>query len=284
MAGVLSTLADLNAFFNLIYEDVMFVARETNLMTGLVTNYSATGWMARKLTTYPSLVAEPINEAVDYSAAQLWDKQLVTTFTPSEIIAQVVLTDRRMETDPDDARRDASTEMGNAVAKKIDKDIIGDFASFSTDKGTGAGSAASISSFAASIAVLRNNLVPNPVYIVAHPYHWHDVWTQLGQPGANQALLGDLANQALRDYFVGRWINVLWFTSANIAIDGSGDAVSAVFNPGALAFDSRKPPSMEPERDASLRAWELNITAGYAHGIRRSTFGVKYTADATEPV
>lgn len=92
-----------------------------------------------------------------------------------------------------------------------------------------------------------------------------------------------MANQALRDYFVGRWVNVLWFTNANIAIDASDDAISGIFNPGALAFDSRRAPRLEPERDASLRAWELNMTAGYAHGVRRDTFGVQYTADATTP-
>jgi hypothetical protein len=110
-----------------------------------------------------------------------------------------------------------------------------------------------------------------------------DVWVELGQPGANQALLGDVANQALRDFFVGRWVNVLWFVSANIAVDASDDAISGVFNPGAIGFDVRKPVMMEPERDASLRAWELNATAGYAKGVIRDAFGAKYIADATEP-
>lgn len=92
-----------------------------------------------------------------------------------------------------------------------------------------------------------------------------------------------MANQALRDFFVGRWINIQWFTSANISVDGADDAISGIFSPQSLALDMRKAPMLEPERDASLRAWELNMSAGYAHGVRRPTYGVKYTADATTP-
>jgi hypothetical protein len=110
-----------------------------------------------------------------------------------------------------------------------------------------------------------------------------DIWVLLGQPAANQAFLGDAANRAMQDFFVGSFLTANWFVNANISVDGSDDAISGIFNPGALAFDSRKAPTIEPERDASLRAWELNIVGGYAHGVRRPTFGVKYTADAATP-
>ncbi len=95
--------------------------------------------------------------------------------------------------------------------------------------------------------------------------------------------LGELANKALKDFFVGQWININWFVNANIAVDSSTDAVSGVFNSQAIGFDVRKAPILEPERDASLRAWELNMSAGYGYGVIRNTFGVKFTADATEP-
>lgn len=280
----ISTVSSLNSLFNQIYEDAIFVARETNIMTNLVTNYQARGWMTRTLTTYPTLTAETVSEGVDYAGSQEWTRSSVGTLTPSQVISQVILTDQRMDTDPQNAMRDAALEMGNAIATKIDTDLSGDFSSLSTDVGPGAGSSATIAKFAVGVSVLRNAKANNPIYVVAHPYHWHDCWVELGQPAANQALLGDVANQALRDFYVGRWINIQWFTNANIAIDGSADAISGIFNPQALAFDSRQAPMMEPERDASLRATELNMTAGYAHGLGpRPTFGVKYTADATTP-
>lgn len=279
-----TTVSDMNSLFNTIFEDARFVAREMNIMTQLVRNFSATGWMDRKLSKYPEVTAQQIAENVDFAGATTMDKTLEATLSPFEIIAQVILTDRRIDTDPQSARQDASTELGNSIATKMDTDLAGSFTGFSTDKGPGAGSSATIAKFAAAISVLRNAKAPNPVYVVLHPYHWHDIWVELGQPGSNQALLGDVANQALMDFFVGRWLNVLWFTSANISVDADSDAVSAVFNPLAIGLDTRKAPTMEPERDASLRAWELNFTAGYAKGVIRDEFGVKYTADATEPV
>lgn len=260
----------------------MFVARETNMMTNLVTNYTARGWMSRSIPIYAEISAEEVAEGVDYSNATEFSKSASGTLTPVEAIAQVILTDRRIDTDPDDARADAAQELGGAIGTKIDSDLCTDMQSFTTDKGPGAGTSANLADFAVSMSVLRNSKAPNPIYVVLHPYHWHDVWVELGQPGTD-AFLGDVANQAMMDFFVGAWLNATWFVNANISVDSSDDAVSGVFNPGALAFDSRKPPTMEFERDASLRGWELNMTAGYAGGVRRDAFGVKYTADATEP-
>lgn len=278
-----SSKSSMNSLFNLIYEDSLFVAREQNTMSNLVTVYSAAGWAQRKINSYPTLTASTVSEGVDYANAQEFTKTNDATLTPGEVIAQTILTDVRVETDPQDARRDAATEMGNAIATKIDTDLVGLFASFSTDVGPGAGQAATLAKVGVGISILRNNKVPNPIYIVLHPYCWHDIWVLLGQPASNQALLGDVANQALRDFYVGSMLGATWFTNANITADSNDDAVSGIFSPQALAFDIRKAPTLEPERDASLRAWELNMVAGYAYGVRRATFGVKYTCDVTTP-
>lgn len=273
----------ISSYVNTIYERSLFVAREQNLMTNLVRNFNATGWMSRVISTRPTISAESVADATDYSNPTTFGKSTLATLTPGEIIAQVVLTDQAYETDPDNLRNDAALELGNAIATKIDTDLVGSFSSFTTDKGDGAGSAATLANFAAAIAVLRNNKAPAPIYIVCHPYHWHDIWSGLGQPAATYANMDALTSQALRDYYVMDLIAARWFVSANISVDANDDAISGVFNPQALGFDSRRAPRLEPERDASLRGWELNMTAGYAYGVVRNTFGVKFTADATEP-
>lgn len=278
----ITTKSDLNSLFANIYEQALFVAREMNVMTGLVRNFSARGWMTRNISQRPQLSAQDVAEGVDFSNPTTFGRTSLANLTPGEVMAQVVMTDVDIETDPDNARQDAARELGGSVATKIDTDLVGEFADFTTDKGT-AGTALTIAKCAAAVSVLRNSSIPNPMYFVVHPYGWHDVWTELGQPAAERALLGDLANQALRDFYVGQWLNAVWFVNANISVDGSDDAVSAVFSPQAIGFDSRKEPTLEPERDASLRAWELNIVAGYAHEAIRTGYGVKLTHDATEP-
>ena len=278
----ISTKSDISGYFNNIYEDALFVAREMNIMTGLVTPYSATGWMTRTISTYPTFTAASVSEGADYANPTTFNKSTLATLTPREIITQVILTDIRIDTDPQDARRDAATEMGNAIATKIDTDVASSFSSFTTDVGPGSAQTNTLAKFAVGVSRLRNNKVPSPLYAVIHPYQWHDIWTELGQPASQKALLGDVANRALQDFFVGDWLNIMWFTSVNVPTSGT-DAVGAVFNQQSLAFDSRKAPTLEPERDASLRAWELNLSAGYAYGVRRDTFGVKYTGDITTP-
>ena len=281
-----TTTSDLNSLFNTIYERALFVAREMNLMAGLVDNRSATGWMNRVVPIRPQITAVSVGETQDFNKPTTFGKSTHATLTPGEIMAQVVLTDRDLETDPDNARRDAEQELGAAVAAKIDTDLLDLFGSFTTDKGTGAGNSATVAAFAAAVAVLNNNKARQygrPV-AVWHPYHWHDLWVELGQPSANQAFLGEVANQAMRDYFVADWLQVTHFSSANISVDASDDAVSGIFVRPAIMLDTRRQVRLEPERDASARAWELNINAGYAYGIVRDTFGVGYTADATEPV
>ena len=276
-------LSDLNSLFNTIYERALFVARENNLMAALVDNRSATGWMNRVVPIRPSVSAVSVAETEDYNSPTTFGRSTKATLTPGEIIAQVVLTDRDMETDPDSAVNDATMEMGNAVGTKIDEDLLGLFGSFSTDIGDGAGNTATISNVAAGIAILGANKArqygrPN---IVLHPYHWHDIWIELGQPGTNN--VGDQRTGALRDYFMSDMLAADWYTSSNISIDGSDDAVSGLFVRPALMLDTRRAPRPENERDASARAWELNITAGYAYGIVRQEFGLAFTADASTP-
>lgn len=276
--------SDISTYVNTIFERSLLIAREMNLMANLVSPYSAQGWMTRQFTTRPEVTPETVADGVDYNNPTTFSKSSVGTLTPNEVIAQIILTDQNVETDPDGARNQAAQELGEAIAQKIDTDLVGDFTSFSTDKGTGAGNSATLASLAAGIAVLRNAKAPmGDISAVLHPYHWHDIWVELGKP-ATTVPGEEFTTMALRDYFMMRIVGANLYTSANITPDSGDDAISGIFHPRALALDTRRPYRLEPERDASLRAWELNATVGYAHGLGdRPAFGVKYTADAAEP-
>ncbi len=280
-----TTVSDLNSLFNTIYERSLFVAREMNLMSSLVRNASATGWMTRNIATRPTITAVTVTETQDFNSPTTFGKTTQATITPQEIMAQVVLTDRDLETDPDSARDDAIRELGGAIATKIDVDLCTLFDSFTTDKGDGAGTAATIANLGAAQAYLRytNATQYGAVNAVLHPYHWHDIWTELGQPAATYAALGDMVNQALRDYYVASLLGMRVFVSSNMGTITGDDAVSGVFVSDALVLDTRRAMRQEVERDASARAWEINFNAGYGVGIARQTFGVGFTADATEP-
>ena len=276
--------SDISSFIASIYERSVFVAREMNLMSNLVSNYSAQGWMTRTFSTRPQITAETVADGVDYSNPTTFGKSAVGTLTPAEAIAQVILTDQDMETDPDGAVTDAAYELGASIAAKIDTDLTAIFSSFSTDKGAGAGQTNTIADLASGVAVVRNRMKrAGDVNAVLHPYQWHDIWTALGQPAATYSAIQEMANQALRDYYVANMLTLSIFTSSNVPVSGT-DATGGIFNPDSIALDTRRPYRLEPERDASLRGTELNATAGYAVGLgKRPTFGVKFIGDITEP-
>jgi len=143
MATGASRVTDLSSYFNNIYEDAVFAVRETTLATRLVTVFTdGAGDQTRTLPEYSSVSFASVGETEDFSNPTRMSKTALSTLTPGEVMAQIILTDRRIETDPDNARADAATELGVAAADKVDSDIFGNFSSL-----TGATLGASGSTF-----------------------------------------------------------------------------------------------------------------------------------------
>jgi hypothetical protein len=67
------------------------------------------------------------------------------------------------------------------------------------------------------------------------------------------------------------------------APDGSDDFKGAIFPQDALAIDWRRAIRIEPERKASRRGTQYNMSAVYAHGVWRPALGVQMLFDATAP-
>lgn len=112
-----------------------------------------------------------------------------------------------------------------------------------------------------------------------------DLWVELGQPAATYQFLGDIANEALRQYAVSNFNGLVWYTSPNISVDSSDDAIGAVFHKEALALDVRKSPALDVTPDPGIAGYgyQLDLEMIYAHGERRDEAGVKLTHDATAP-
>ena len=114
---------------------------------------------------------------------------------------------------------------------------------------------------------------------VVHPYQAYALKANLTNTFANPNG-GDLQNEAMRNGYVGTIAGINVYESANVPVDGSGDSVGAVFAPEALAIAMKRDFNIETQRDASLRAWELNATAIYGVGELDDSYGVKMTFDS----
>jgi N4-gp56 family major capsid protein len=275
MAVTTSTTLD-DLFVNIIAQ-ARFTAEEQSLMMGLVTQYNIQNQAGKTIQVpkYPAIVAADIAEGTDLSSTTVSTSKVEVTI--GEVGAQVLLTD--MATYGADSPATAmGTLLGNAIATKMDKDLLALFAGFSGALGA-AGAELTVADLFKAAATLRANKVTGSMAAVVHPFQAYQLKANLTNTFANPNG-GDLQNEAMRNGYVGTIAGIDVYESANIAVDSSDDAVAAVFAPEALMIAIKRDFNLAPQRDESLRAWELNATAVYGVAELDDSFGVKITADA----
>ena len=277
MAATTSTTLD-DLFANIILQ-ARFTAEEESLMLGLVTRYDI-GNVAGKtvqVPKYPAITAGDLTEGTDMSSTTV--STTSQTITVSEVGAQVVLTDLAAMGAGNPAE-ELGTVLGNAIATKIDKDLIALFDGFSTSLG-GAGTEITVADLMKAAATLKTNKARGQMAAVVHPWHAYQLKANLTNTFVNPNG-GDLQNDAMRNAYVGQIGGIDIYESANVSIDGSDDAKGAVFVPEALAIAMKRDFNLETQRDASLRAFELNATAIYGVGELDDSYGVELLFDAAQ--
>jgi hypothetical protein len=68
----------------------------------------------------------------------------------------------------------------------------------------------------------------------------------------------------------------------NFSFSGT-DIKGGVIGPQSIILVTAREWNVEPERDASLRAWELNIVGRFGYGNYRNGWTVELYSDATTP-
>lgn len=275
--------SDISGYIHSIYEDALFVARDNNLMATLVSTFTdASGTATRSRSEYGTATMNSIGETDDL-VSQAFTPSVGNVLTPAELGAQFFVTDLRVETDIFGILQDAPMELGMAAAQKVEKDLLGNFSSLTGGTVGAAGTAITWGHFYAMLARLRAQNAPGPYYFVCHPYHWHALGKAASVAGSSTNAAPSFLDAVAQRFFVQQAGEVSIFTSSNISIDASDDAYCAMFSPAALALDIRRAWRLEPERDASRRGTELNLTGVYAHGVWRPKFGIQGLFDATAP-
>jgi N4-gp56 family major capsid protein len=269
-----TTLDDL--FANIILQ-ARFTAEEQSIMLGLVTRYDI-GSVAGKtvqVPKYPAIAAADLTEGTDMSATEVSTSSV--TIDVSEVGAQVVLTDMAAFGAGNPAA-ELGTVLGNAIATKMDQDLIALFDGFSTSLGATTQEITVADIFNAA-ARLKASKAPGQYSAVLHPYQAYQLKANMTNTFANPNG-GDLQNEAMRTGFIGTVAGVNIYESANVTVDGSGDSKGAVFAPEAIAIAMKRDFNIETERNASLRAFELNATAVYGVGELDDSYGVEMYFDA----
>jgi len=272
-----TTSSTLSSLFSEIILAARFTAEENSLMAGLVTRYDI-GNVAGKtiqVPKYPAITAADLTEGTDMGATEVTTSHV--NVTVGEVGAQVVLTDLAAMGSGNPAQ-ELGTVLGNAIATKIDKDLIALFSGFSSGLGA-AGQEITVADLFKAAATLRSNKVTGSMAAVVHPYHAYQLSANLTNTFANPNG-GDLQNEAMRNGFVGSIGGIDVYQSANVTVDASDDAIGCVFSPEAMCIAMKRDFNLETERNASLRAFELNATAVYGVGELDDAYGVGMTFDA----
>ena len=204
--------------------------------------------------------------------------------TASEVGAKIILTDKLVRQSAENVFSMIGRQLGDGMARKKDSDVLALYSGFSTDFGT-AGSAMTLANVSAAIAYAKGKKFGSNVYIVQHPFAVWDIANTAVTASTTYPVPAGWSADLLGNFFSGlRPINgVPIFEDGNITIDGSDDAVGVVADKSALAVLKSVDMNKEQDRDISLRATEVVITADYGVFELDDSKGVALTLDAGTP-
>ena len=273
--------ADTHLFEN-ITQAAQFTFNENALMRNLVTVYDMQGTpgMTANVPVYPKATA------VGAITGDLSDDSALNTMTSVDIAAQefgnmTTVLDINAESSPLSVAQDVGRVLGDGVAQAMDEVIVDLFNSGAiTEAGPGAGAELTVEHIMKGIATLRSASVPmTGLVCVLHPKQAFNVKKTLLNAGGSLSN-NELANQAAREYFVGRIAGCDIYESASIDIDGSDDAVGAVFHPQAIGLVMKRDLRIATQRDESARATEVVASAAFGAARLSNAKIAKLTSDA----
>jgi hypothetical protein len=266
--------SDISTFVNTVFEAALLTARDNVFMPSVVRNFTdRTGLAVRQNSQYGWATMNQVGETDDL-VGQAFTPSSIATLTPVEFGAQYFLTDSRVESDPFAVRADAAADLGGAMATKIQTSLMGHFNAFTGGTIGTTGSVCTWGYVMAMESLLRKQMAPYPYALVLSPAQWYQLAKAASVASSSATNAAESLKEAVNSaYFVKQFGGVSIFVSTDVETSGT-DAYAGMFSRDALAFDLRRAPRMEPERDASRRGIELNLTAVFAHGVWRPTWGV----------
>ena len=204
--------------------------------------------------------------------------------TAAEVGAKIVITDKLARQSAENVFSIIGRQLGDGMARKKDSDVTALYSGFGTDIGS-AGRSMSLANVSATVAYAKGNKFGSQVYIVQHPFAVWDIANTAVTASTTYPVPNGWSQDLLGNFFSGlRPINgVPIFEDGNITIDASDDAIGVCADKTALAVLKSVDTRTERQRDASLRATEVVITADYGVFELDDSKGVALTLDAATP-
>ena len=204
--------------------------------------------------------------------------------TASEVGAKVILTDKLVRQSAPNVMSIIGRQLGDGMARKKDNDVLALYTNLNGGSKLGAATKfMKASNVQAIIAYAKANKFGSQLYILHHP----NAVAYLSKESAVVASSGSAAmpegwsQDLLGNFWSGLrpMNNVPIFEDGNITADSADDGIGVIADKSAMAALTSVDTRTERQRDASLRATEVVMTADYGVFELDDTRGAGVTFD-----
>jgi hypothetical protein len=186
----------------------------------------------------------------------------------SEVGAKIIITDKLLRENTQQIWQIVGRQLGEAMARKKDGDILDLFSSLNGGTDLGATTKnLSLQNTASVIGTAKSEKYGSDLRIVHHPNAILNLNKDLTgvMQGTIRPIPSGFSEDRLGPFWTGLRISgVPIFEDGNISEDSNGDGYGAIFDKGAIGVLTSVAMNREKQRDASLRATELIIISDYS--------------------
>ena len=267
MAVQTSTSGNLQNMSRIMLAQARYTEEHNAPMVGLIEKFNlGKGEYKLEIPKVGQMSAEDLVEGVDMVDSEDINVNTITA-TTAEVGIKVVITDTLLRQNNEDVYKIIGRQMGDAMARKKDTDIIALFPTLNGGTAFGADNIElTLANASAIIANAKANKFGTELFAVHHPNAIWKLATSVGNTVSTYPLPDVFNKPAVKDYFTGiRLSGVPFFEDGNIeAISGTASGYGVIADRTAIGHLSASGRNEERERDASLRAYEIIVTEDYA--------------------
>lgn len=282
-----TTSTSLNDLMPQIVAEALFVASERSLMRGLVRNYTIPAGSGKSIVVprYPRVTATTLNEGQAPSNTEVTTDGV--TLTVSEVGLTTIISDIALVGASSNVIADVGRLFGEAIARKMDADIMARFDALGGVSSVGgvstAATAALLFQAAAKLRAQGYDTAADCAFVL-HPNVAYDVKSTITSTFAAPA--SAIGNAAMENGYIGMLAGIPCYESSLVGLTGdsggtTGDYACALIHRDALGLAMMKDITIESQREAQLRGFSLTGSAVYAQGVLYNGAGVKMVFDSS---
>jgi hypothetical protein len=285
MAIQTTTSGNLQNMSRIMLAQARYTEEHNAPMVGLIEKFNlGKGEYKLEIPKVATMTAEDLAEGQDMIDSEDIDVSTITA-TTAEVGLKVIVTDTLLRQNNEDVYKIIGRQMGDAMARKKDTDIIALFPSLNGGTAIGADNALfNLANVSGVIANAKADKFGNDLFIVHHPNAVWKLATDVGNTLATYPLPDAFNKPAVKDFWSGIKISgVPIFEDGNITNNSNDSGYGVIADRTAMGHLSASGRSEERERDASLRAYEVVVTEDYAVFEVDDTKGAALLYDKPNP-